>query len=157
MISVLPVRLGIFPKRLSWEVLVRLGLRRDALRPSSPRSEKLGAGQHGLTFVQFSFQFLNLIVPVRQSPLQVSYPLLLQQQDLGKVLLEVAHCVILSSLKLCSKAPSEDATTPDSRTGWKGNGPGNALAKMSGVFNDPPLSSVIQQPEYLWTPWENWG
>lgn len=52
--SVLPVRFGIFPKRLSCQVLVRLRFRRDALRPAGPGSNKLRAGQNRLTFVQFS-------------------------------------------------------------------------------------------------------
>lgn len=88
---VLPVGLGIFPKGLPRQVLVRLRLRGDALRPAGPRPDKLRAGQNRLTFVQFSLQFLNLVLPVRQTPLQVPYPLLFKQQDLGEVFVQVAH------------------------------------------------------------------
>lgn len=90
----LPVRLGIFSKRLPGQVLVRLGLRGDALRPAGPGSDKLRARQDRLTFVQFPFQLMDLVLPVRQPPLQVSYPFLLQQQDLGKVILQLAHVEI---------------------------------------------------------------
>lgn len=48
---VLPVGLCIFPKGLPRQVLVRLRLRGDALRPAGPRADKLGAGQNRLTFV----------------------------------------------------------------------------------------------------------
>lgn len=70
---------------------MRLRLRGDALRPARPRADKLCAGQNRLAFVQFSLQFLDLVVPVRQAPLQVPYPLLFKQQDLGEVFVQVAH------------------------------------------------------------------
>lgn len=79
---------------------MRLRLRGDALRPAGPRSDKLRAGQDGLTFVQFPLQLLNLVLPVRQPPLQVSYPLLLEQQDLGKVVVHVEMRV-----KVCRDSP----------------------------------------------------
>lgn len=95
---VLPVGLCIFPKRLPCQVLVGLGLRGDALRPAGPRSNKLSTGQNRLTFVQFSFQFLDLVFSVRQTPLQVPYPLLFQQQDLGKVVVQVTHVEVYVKL-----------------------------------------------------------
>lgn len=87
----LPVRFGIFPERLPGQVLVRLRLGGDALRPAGPRPDKLRAGQDRLAFVQFPLQLLDLVLAVREPPLQVPYPLLLEQQDLGKVVLQLAH------------------------------------------------------------------
>lgn len=85
------VGLGVFLEGLPRHVLVRLRLGRDALRPAGPRSDKLRAGQDRLVLVQVDLQLLDLVLAVRQTPLERPYPLLLEQQDLGEVVLQLGH------------------------------------------------------------------
>lgn len=85
------VGLGVFLEGLPRHVLVRLRLGRDALRPAGPRSDELRAGQDRLVLVQVDLQLLYLVLAVRQTPLERPYPLLLEQQDLGEVVLQLGH------------------------------------------------------------------
>lgn len=86
--KVLPVRLGMFSKCLTREVLKRserLRFRRDALSSPCARSDDLSAWQDGLVFVQFSLQFVDLFLLFNKTSLHILNSLLLYEQNLGEV------------------------------------------------------------------------
>lgn len=86
--KVLPVRLGMFFKCLTREVLKRserLRFRRDALGSPGARSDDLSAWQDGLVFVQFSLQLVDLFLLFNKTSLHILNSLLLYEQNLVKV------------------------------------------------------------------------